>query len=154
MGIFSDTRRHGGRQGSYADASPVSAPASSPEQEDFPVSRLLVLTAPYSSDGEIARFSAAYEKKLRFNPGIISDLFDSILAVLPRSRYPRPEEDCMEIVTSRDWHPDAFPENPDESAVRVDAERYLSDHDPSFRPVRSFLLRIESERCLAYCMVM
>ena len=66
----------------------------------------------------------------------------------------RPEEDCMEIVTSRDWHPGAFPENPDESAVRADAEHYLSEHDPSFRPLRSFLLRIESERCLAYCMVM
>ena len=155
MGKFSDTRRHTSWNFSLNTAKfePVHEEKNAPA-EDFLISRMLVFTAPYGEDGNIPRFFTNYEKKLKFNPGIISDLFESILKVLPQSKYPLPDEDCMEIITSKNWHPGVFAPDVDEKTVGLEAGKYLEANEPSVKAKRTLLLRIEDERCLVFCELM
>lgn len=154
MGKFSDTRRHASWNFSLNTAKfePVRQEQGD-SAEDFPISRMIVFTAPYGEGGVISRFFANYERKLKFNPGIISDLFESILKVLPQSRYPLPDEDCMEIITSKNWHPEAFGPDANEEAVAPEVRKYLLENEPSVKEKRTLLLRIEGEHCLVFCVL-
>lgn len=155
MGKFSETRRH--KSWNFSQNTAKFAPVQEQKHDDeadFQIKRMLVFTAPYGEGNDIPRFFTNYERKLKFNPGIISDLFESIRAVLPPSKYPLPDEDCMEIITSKSWHPGLFNPGTSEDSVAGEVKQYLDGSEPSAKIKRSLLLRIEQEQCLVFCALM
>ena len=162
MGKFSDTRRHKSWNGPYVQAQVETgenpgagnAPDIPPVSEEIAAARLLVFTAPVGEGTVIPRVFSNYEKKLKFNPGIMSDLYENISAALPDGNHNLPDEDEMEIITSRNWHPDFFSPGAGKDDVKADVMRYMADHEPAAIIIRTLMLRIETEHCLAFCVML
>ncbi len=160
MGKFSDTRRHKSWNRPYVQAqveageNPDSGSEPDLSAEDIAPARLLVFTAPVGEGTDIPRIFSNYEKKLKFNPGIISDLYENISAAFRDGKQYIPDEDEMEIITSKSWHPDLFLPGVGKDGVQAEVARYLADHEPAAVIIRTLMLRIETERCLAFCVML
>ena len=150
MGKFSDTRRHRSWNRSYINAQVLDGE----NEEEVPVSRMVALTAPFGEGGEIPRIFTDYEKKLKYNPGIQSDLYETIASAVPHRKYPLPDEDDLEIITSKSWHPDLFDPEVDEAEVKEEALRYFMSREPDAVIKKTVLLRVETEHCLVICVMM
>lgn len=151
MGKFSDTRRHKSWDGPYVNAQ---ISDRNDAMEDISASRMLVFTAPFGEGSEVPRIFSNYEKKLKFNPGIIADLYENIISAMPQKNITLPDEDSMEIITSKNWHPGLFGPDEKEEAVKEDAVRYLQEKEPGAVIKKTFLLHIQLERCLVLCVLL
>lgn len=121
---------------------------------DFQAVRMMVFTAPFSEDEEIPRRYKVYERKLQFNPGIASDLYDKIVSVLPPGISAVPDDDSMEIIPSANWHPDTFKPDAGEIEIRDAVVIYLQENESGAAIQAGCLMHVESENCLVFCALM
>jgi hypothetical protein len=121
---------------------------------DLQVSRMLVFTSPYGEGSDIPRRFKVYERKLQYNPGIASELYESIVSALPPGMSSIPDEDSMEIIPSSEWHPDMFGTDTSEDHIREAVSAYLQTGETGSAIQSGCLMQIESEACLVFCAFM